>query len=479
MTKIDKKIKGFWKNIWNTSTEDLKERTFGHRIKQYGYLTIKVILSSGKKAYDDNIFVRSSGLSFTAILSLIPTITVAFALFASFSSLNELEDKLMDNIFKIILPPIEYENLTQDMQGQSEIFTDEQLERINNLESFLISLLNEFRESATGLSIISLIFMFFTATSVFRMMESAINDIWRIKKRRSLIENFISFWAVLTLGPLIFGASIYLVFQQKNDDMLVPIIRVIFPLFVTWLGLFLIYLALPYTKVKWKSAMIGGIVAGLLFEVGKNGFAYYTQLFGGKTYQTIYGALFLIPIFLLWTYISFLFVLYGASLAFIIQHPNLYFLNKKGQLSEHIEPDQGNLYTLLKILLTIYIYYYQKEDFIPLNSLEDSVNINKKEIDYYLNMLQDRGILDCQEKHQDKQYFFKSPPDKLSIQKLLYSVWENPKEELENEGEKAANEDPMEQAILKVIENYDTSLSSVFSKMTITSLAEEVMVAKK
>src|SRR5260364_337673 len=142
-------------------------------------------------------------------------------------------------------------------------------------------------------------------------IESAFNQIWRVRKPRPLAQRILAYWAALTLGPLLVGASLsissWLLGQTLAARAVPPLVRwalagATLPL--SALAFTMLYLYLPHHRIRWRDAWIGGALAALAFELLKRGFGLYIRAF--PTYAAIYGAFAAVPIFLLWVYLSWL-----------------------------------------------------------------------------------------------------------------------------------------------------------------------------
>jgi len=152
-------------------------------------------------------------------------------------------------------------------------------------------------------------------------IDKALNDIWKVKQRRSGISKFMAYWAILSLSPMLIGISLavtsYLVslpFISNVAESLVSTKHFLsfMPFGLTALAFILIYVIVPNRYVPLSHGIIGGILAALLFEGAKKGFAYYvTEI---ATYELIYGTLSSIPIFLLWVYLSWVIILLGVEI---------------------------------------------------------------------------------------------------------------------------------------------------------------------
>jgi membrane protein len=159
----------------------------------------------------------------------------------------------------------------------------------------------------------------FAVTSVLLMLtvDNALNRIFRVQRRRSVLQNVFVYWAVITLGPVLVGASLsatYLAVRESlgalSLDIAADAALGVLPFLFTCGALVLLYGVVPARPVDWRHALAGGILAGVGFEIAKRGFALYLSRV--PTYKLIYGAFATIPIFLVWLYVSWLVVLTGA-----------------------------------------------------------------------------------------------------------------------------------------------------------------------
>src|SRR5256714_5259899 len=162
------------------------------------------------------------------------------------------------------------------------------------------------------------------AVTAFLMMftiERAFNSIWRVSRPRPLAQRILVYWATLTLGPVLIGASLsitsYLVgvslgFARQSPFAGAAILGLV-PFVLTCAAFTLLYYFVPNRAVKPRHALIGGLVAALAFEIMKRSFALYIAQI--PTYALVYGAFAVIPVFLLWIYFSWVVIVIGALIA--------------------------------------------------------------------------------------------------------------------------------------------------------------------
>lgn len=152
------------------------------------------------------------------------------------------------------------------------------------------------------------------ASLLFLTMETTINDIWRVKYRRSAVAKFTMFYTLATLAPLVILFSLAQPIVARITDQ--TGVQVLPPL-STALAFILLNKFMPATRVRWLAGLIGGITGAALFELGKRGFALYLGTM--SNYEGTYGALAVLPVFTVWAYVSWMIVLFSVELTCVLQ----------------------------------------------------------------------------------------------------------------------------------------------------------------
>lgn len=240
-------------------------------------------------------FREASALSFSTVLALVPALAVVFSALSLFPIFQVWSDAIQEFVYLNFVPQLG-EQVRQYIQ--------------------------EFSANTGQLTIWGLIFLLVTALTLLATIEDAFNDIWRIKKGRTLGHRILVYWAMLTLGPILIVLSLSLssyMWSLANftDQEMVRSLKVMLltylPFILELLAFVLFYFGVPNCEVRMKHALIGGVVAAILFELAKYSFGQY--LLHVQSYQLIYGALAILPVFLIWIYLSWLVVLIGAYVA--------------------------------------------------------------------------------------------------------------------------------------------------------------------
>lgn len=242
----------------------------------------------------DQCLGAAAALAFTSLLALVPLFTVVFVTLSAFPAFGEWREGIEDFMFENFVPA--FGDQVQDYMG-------------------------EFADKARGLRAAGLAVLLVTALALMASIESTFNVIWGIRRKRPLLVRFLVYWAVLTLAPLLIGAGMvatsYVISLPVLDGgtagaTVRAYVVGIFPVIATTIAFVLFFQLIPYRPVPFRHALAGGIVASVLFELAKSGFAVYVSSFPAQ--EAIYGAFATVPIFLLWIYLSWLIVLLGAEI---------------------------------------------------------------------------------------------------------------------------------------------------------------------
>ena len=250
--------------------------------------------------HQDRCIQIAASLTFTTLLSLVPLLTIALAMFSAFPVFEDFSSQIKVYLVSNLMPDMAGKVITQYMQ--------------------------QFTESAMRLTAVGIAFLAVTAMLMMLTIDHAFNTIWRVSRPRPLFKRLVVYWAVLTLAPLLIGASLsltsWLVGLSMGYAKQIPVFGVsalkILPALFTTLAFTMLFQLVPNRHVPRSHALIGAIVAALIFESMNRVFGYYVSNF--PTYKLVYGAFASVPIFLMWIYLSWLAILAGAVIAASLSH---------------------------------------------------------------------------------------------------------------------------------------------------------------
>lgn len=250
--------------------------------------------------HQDRCIQIAASLTFTTLLSLVPLITIAVAMFSVFPVFEDFSSQI-----KVYL----VNNLMPDMAGK-----------------IITQYMRQFTESAMRLTAVGIALLAVTAMLMMLTIDHAFNTIWRVSRPRPLLKRLVIYWAVLTLAPLLIGASLsltsWLVGLSMGYAKQIPIFGVgalkILPVLFTTLAFAMLFELVPNRHVPRTHALIGAVAAAIVFESMNRVFGYYISHF--PTYKLVYGAFASVPVFLMWIYLSWLVTLLGAVITASLSH---------------------------------------------------------------------------------------------------------------------------------------------------------------
>ncbi|TAN84866.1 MAG: YihY family inner membrane protein [Gallionella sp.] len=242
----------------------------------------------------------AASLTFTTLLSLVPLVTIALTMFSTFPVFEDFSIQIKTYLLNNLMPNMAGKIITKYMQ--------------------------QFTESAMHLTTVGIVFLAVTAMLMMLTIDHAFNTIWGVTRQRPFIKRLVIYWAVLTLGPILIGASLsltsWLVGLSMGYAKNIPVFGVgalkVLPVIFTTLAFALLFRVVPNRYVPRRNALIGAIVAAVAFESMNRIFGYYISSF--STYKLVYGAFASVPIFLMWIYLSWLATLFGAVIAASLSH---------------------------------------------------------------------------------------------------------------------------------------------------------------
>jgi membrane protein len=251
-----------------------------------------------KRCQHDQIGMIGGYLAYISLLSLVPLVAVAFSVLNAFPMFAGFRLEIEHFVYANIVPS-----------------------RGEEIQTYI----NGFVENIGQMTTVGVLFLVVVALMLIHNIDKTLNKIWRVHKRPRLMISLSIYWMILTLGPIMLGASIaltsYLASLTHLADNYTPglssLLLRLAPYAVSLLGFFMLYQLVPNTKVRYSHALWGALFSSVLFEMLKKAFALYIHHF--PSYQAIYGALALVPILFVWVYLSWLVVLLGAELTALLQ----------------------------------------------------------------------------------------------------------------------------------------------------------------
>lgn len=247
-----------------------------------------------KRFFVDRLFESAGALSYTTVFALVPLSMVVFGVLSAFPVFSVWSERLGDYVFANFVPSA-----------------------ARSVETYL----RQFTANAGELTAAGVIALVISLLITLNGIEATFNRIWRVQSARPQLGRFLVYWTVFTLGALMAAASLAIsarffamsIFQTTAGTMLQEYLLRFAPMGIELIAIAAIYKVVPHRTVRWRHAIAGALLATIALEIVKWGLGLYLGTF--RTYSRIYGTLAAVPIFLLWTYLSWVAVLMGASLA--------------------------------------------------------------------------------------------------------------------------------------------------------------------
>lgn len=254
----------------------------------------EVLAFAGRRAGELRLAQVAGSLTFTTVLALVPLLAVALSIFTMFPMFEELRKSLEKNLLRELLP--------------------------DQYAAILLRYLNDFASKAARLTAFGLVLLIFAAMAMIATVDRVLNEIWHVRQQRPFAQRILVYWALITLGPLVIGASLavtsYVVSLSAVRLQQVPgLLRAAldyFPLVLSGCAYSALYVFVPNRRVEWKDALVGGFAAAIAGDLIRDGFAAYIRT---GVVTTVYGAFAAVPLFLIWVFLAWLVILLGAAIA--------------------------------------------------------------------------------------------------------------------------------------------------------------------
>lgn len=324
------RINYFFKTgIWEIRLKDLPAT------KAFFVKAVRVILLACRRFVTDHCQKTASVLTYYSLLNLVPVVAVAFAIAKGFGLEKLIEKQIVQ--------------IADKANWQADV--------TNQILTFSHNLLDQAKGGL--IAGVGIILLFWTVISILGKIEESLNDVWEIKKSRTLIRKFGDYIAMMVFGPLLLvisGSATLAVASQVTliltkmsflgvFSKVVLFLLNLLPYVSIWLLLTMLYLIMPNATIPLRSAILGGIAAGTIVQIVQ--WTYIKFQIGVASQGAIYGSFAALPLFLAWVQISWMIVLFGAEIAHASEHYETYGFH----------PDYSGISVSSKKLLMLRIFH--------------------------------------------------------------------------------------------------------------------------
>ncbi|MCQ2069463.1 MAG: YihY/virulence factor BrkB family protein [Bacteroidaceae bacterium] len=364
--------------------------------------TVKVVVIAVRTFLDDKVMTKAAALTYSTLFAIVPILALIFAVARGFGFENIVTGLLKNGIIG------ENESLNSVMQ-----FIDGYMQYV----------------SSGAFIGIGLLFLLFSVYSLADGIEANLNSIWHVKKSRRMGRKITDYFSLILLIPIgiicLCGMSMLAssVLSHMEGFQLLGgfakfIIEDALPYVIAGFILTGFYIFMPNTKVRFKYAIIPGIIAGCLFQALQN--LYFDGQFSLSSYNAIYGGFAALPLFLLWLNVSWAIILFGCELAYVSQNnDNFNYFKEPDKISRRHE----DFYSLM-VMACICKRFNRHETALTRKELADELHIPLRYVVSSLDTLIDSGLLETvlQNDEREPAYVPATDTGQLTVVKVLYAI---------------------------------------------------------
>jgi len=374
---------------------------------------LRVVLITIEEFKNNDLSLRSSALTYTVLLSMVPMLAMSTAVVKGLGGGDQLREAAYTYI----------ETLEHAAPGKQTAPPEEKLtDHLRSAADKLFDYVD--RTNFATLGTIGMIGILLSAILVLSHIESAMNAIWKVQDGRSIVRKVADYLTLLILMPIsinvAFAASAFLANPKlaSKVDVVIPFLWLqtlllqLLPVFFIALTLYVIYIFFPNTRVKTLPAAFGAILAAFLWFSVQN--VYITLQIGVAKYNAIYGSFATLPLFLIWMYFGWIFILAGAQVAFAVQNVKTYRLHKIPA-----KPSK-NLAAAFDIVNLTYSSFEQKNKLAVSDIYPQLPEYPEAVVEEVLAQLQEAGIIHLSE--SNKQLLPSEPMKSFDPQTVVETI---------------------------------------------------------
>ena len=363
--------------------------------------TVKVVVIAVRTFIDDKVMTRAAALTYSTLFAIVPILALIFAIARGFG----------------------FENIVVSLFENGLIG--------ENFKDTLMNFINQYLQYASsGYFVgIGLLFLLFSVYSLADGIEANLNSIWHVKKARGMGRKITDYFSLLLLIPIgiicLCGVSALtskILSQMQGFQLLGGfakfLIKDAMPYLIAGLILTGFYMFMPNTKVKFKYAIIPGIIAGLLFQALQN--LYFNGQFELSSYNAIYGGFAALPLFLLWLNISWAIILFGCQLAYVSQNnDNFNYFKEPEKISRRHE----DFYSLM-VMSLICKRFNKGLSALKMKEIVNKLQIPHRYVISSLDTLTDAGLLETvmQGDEREPAYVPSTDTQSLTVVNILSAI---------------------------------------------------------
>lgn len=406
--------------------------------------TLRILYVVVRDLADGQLTLQAMSLVYTTLLSLVPLLAVSFSVLKGFGVHNQIEPLLL--------------NFLAPLGEKGEEIAARVIEFVENMKVGVLG--------SVGLAM-----LFYTVISLVQKIERAFNYTWRTSRSRGLTQRFSDYLSVILIGPVLMFAAMGITASVTSTTVVqqlaavepfgtaIKIVSQFVPYVLVIAAFTFMYVFIPNTSVRVASALVGAVVAGVLWET--TGWAFASFVVSSAKYTAIYSGFAILVMFMLWLYASWLILLIGASIAFYHQHP-AYLAAKREELRLSCRVQEK---LALSVMLLIGREYYSRRPTWTLDRLAQRLNVPRDAVWGIVNALERRRLL-AETGDDPPTYLPIAALETVSIKEVLDAV-RSAGEEGHVMSERLVDHEPVEEVLRRI----DQGIADALEGLTVKDLA--------
>lgn len=395
MTVVRKKVSDYFvQEIWGVDIGKLSTpKSIAVKVLRFLYVVTREFT-------EGHLTLRAMGLVYTTLLSLVPLLAVSFSVLKAFGVHNQIEPLLL--------------NFLSPLGEKGHEITDNVIGFVENMKVGVLGTL--------GVSL-----LIYTVLSLIKKIEDSFTEIWQVKKPRSFARKFSDYMSVILIGPVLMFSAMGITATIMSSTVVRALIEIeplgtvffiagkLVPYLFVCIAFTFVYSFIPNVKVHFSSALVGGLLAGFLWETV--GWIFASFVVSSTKYTAIYSGFAIIIMFMIWLYLSWLILLVGAKVSYYHQYPQFLSVKKETLLLSN------RLKEKLSVLIMVLIssnYYYNRQAW-TLESLVSHLSLPVEPVQEVLGVLENKGFI-LKTGDTIPAYFPARDLETMKIREILSSV---------------------------------------------------------
>lgn len=359
---------------------------------------LRLVLLLAQRFVSERLLVRASSLAFFTVLSLVPLLVVAVSLIVAFGGAGGDASQTLRQLQRLLLPALGPE-----------------------ISEYAAGALT--RATEAGIGAAGVLVLVFTAVMLFFHIERVFNDTWHVTERRPIYVRVLLFYSLITLGPLLLSISLYhaaAIGEAFDAGFFSRLTGSITPFLINASIFLIIFKLVPNTRVRWRYAIIAALITSVLFEIAKIAFSMYARESMRGDYNVIYGSLVILPMVMVWIYVSWMVVLLGNQVAYCMQHMhNLMLFDSPEHAQLHVEAFVGSSLVALEVFTPIARAYVCGEGPAAMDRICADARQHQRAVAEILDRLVDAGLVLEVQSADRVGYLPARPPDAIALNDIV------------------------------------------------------------